>query len=102
MKAKILFILSIIVTSLVAKDKVTISYYDSYPTASCQIDNKHHLIPNGTKAEVIKWHDAYIQGEDKKLFAQIAMTYESKIRILNGPLKNKECYVMHAYITLDN
>lgn len=84
-----------------AGDRVTISYYDAYPTASCQIGTKNFLIPNGTKAEVTQWHESYTKGEDKQIFAQMAMMYESKIKILNGPLKNQECMMKHCYITMD-
>lgn len=93
-------ILAITMSSLNAGDKVVIGAYDNYPTASCQIGNKHYLIPNGTAGEVLKWGSKYSDGQDKEIFAQIDMFEESDVKLVSGPQKGKTCKIMHIYLQL--
>lgn len=89
-----------VATLLSAGDKVTISAFDNYPTAGCEVDGKHYLLPNGTLGEVVIWGELYTIGSDKQLYAGVDMFTKSKVKILNGPLKGKVCDINHVYLTM--
>ena len=93
-------LLAIATSSLYAGDKVIIGAYGNYPTASCQIENKYYLIPNGTAGEVLKWGSKYSEGQVKDIFAQIDMYEKSDVKLLSGPQKGKTCAMMHIYLQL--
>ena len=81
-------------------DKVVIGGYENYPTASCKIQDKYYLIPNGTTGEIIKWNSLYSDGKTQTIFAQIDMIADSEVKFLTGPQKGKSCSVNHMYIQL--
>ena len=84
-----------------AKDIVYIHAFGNYPCPSGKTlgkNSKEYLIPNNTKAEVIQWNKRYFQSGE--VFATTDMWVESKVRILNGPLKGKILLVPHLYIFL--
>ena len=86
---------------LFAKDIVYIHGFGNYPCPSGKTpdkSSKEYLIPNNTKAEVIKWNKRYFQSGE--VFATADMWVQSKVKILNGPLKGKELLVPHLYIFL--
>ncbi|NBL00270.1 MAG: hypothetical protein EOM50_20120 [Erysipelotrichia bacterium] len=94
--------------SLCAGDKVVISSYANYPTASgcvSKADNAKKsdciLLANGTLGEVIEWDSKYSK-EGKGVFAQVDMFTLNKVSILNGPAKGKVLYIDHIYLTLKN
>lgn len=106
---KLLMVVGIfLVCSVYAGDKVIISGYENYPTASgcvSKADNAKKsdcvLLANGTLGEVVEW-DAKYSKEGKGIFAQVDMFTLNKVSILNGPAKGKVLYVDHVYLTLKN
>lgn len=60
---------------------------------------KEVAIPNGTHAEVLEWHEFYTEPQDS-IYAEMEMWNASKVRILNGPLKDREMMVSHLYMRL--
>lgn len=104
MKISKIFTVMLAATSLMpmlfAGDKVAISAYGDYPTASCKIEDKYYLIPNGTLGEIIKWNPIYTDGKDKELYAQVDMFSKTEVKFLNGPQKGKNCLINHIYLQL--
>ena len=92
-----------------AGDKVIISGYENYPTASGCVSkveknnqkNDCILLANGTMGEVVEWDSKYSK-EGKSIYAQIDMFTLNKVMILNGPVKGKTLYIDHLYLTLKN
>ena len=88
-----------------AGDKVIISGYENYPTASGCVSkvekNNCVLLANGTMGEVVEWDSKYSK-EGKSIYAQIDMFTLNKVMILNGPAKGKTLYIDHIYLMLKN
>ena len=111
MKKSISFIISFMIFLSVANagDKVIISGYENYPTASGCVSkveknnqkNDCILLANGTIGEVVEWDSKYSK-EGKSIYAQIDMFTLNKVMILNGPAKGKTLYIDHLYLTLKN
>jgi len=84
---------------LFAGDIVYIRPFGNYPCpygVTVGKNHKEYLIPNNTKAEVIQWSKRYTTPGE--VFATIDIWKESKVKILNGPLKGKILLVPHIYI----
>jgi len=90
----------------VKNTKVMINSYSTYPVASgkvlnpSMVDGKNiqYILPNGTKGEIVKWHEKYTTLSSP--FARVDMFNESEVKILNGPMKGKVLLINHIYITL--
>lgn len=98
---KKIVVIGILSIFLFAKDIVYIHAFGNYPCPSGKTpgkNSKEYLIPNNTKAKVIQWNKRYIQSGG--VFATTDMWKESKLKILNGPLKGKILLVPHLYIFL--
>ena len=85
-------------------EKVILNGWDKYPTPECREwakgKSRYFLIPNGTRAEVIKWGNSFTLGSDRSLNAGGYFIEEVKLKITSGPLKGKECWVWYPYLHL--
>ncbi len=94
------FLISLFIASVLgASDFVTISSYQDYPTPSCKTGQKEYLIPKGTTAKVLQWGKLVLQGTNG-IYAKIAMWDKVSVKIINGPLKGKQCQIDYLYLTL--
>ena len=62
-------------------------------------ENCGYLIPKRTRALVIEWGEPFITPGNVKIHNQILQ--KSRVRILQGPLKDKELYVANIYISFE-
>ncbi|QCI27925.1 hypothetical protein [Caminibacter pacificus] len=97
---KFLLFTMLMSTLLFAKDIVYIHAYATYPCPSGKdLKGKgEYLIPNNTKGVVLQWNKKYTK--KGSIFAQADMWVESKVKILNGPLKGKILMIPHIYLFL--
>ena len=94
--------LSLVIGSTAAAENIRIGPYGDYPIAYGSlkdiIDGKKFMIPNGTKAVVLKWNTNY--SKLKGPFARLDMNERSQVKILNGPLRGKILFIAHVHINI--
>jgi ABC-type amino acid transport substrate-binding protein len=62
-------------------------------------ENCGYLIPKGTRALVVEWGEPFTQPGQVEINEQLLKP--SRVKILEGPLKNKELYISNVYIEFE-
>ena len=64
-------------------------------------ETKSYLIPNNTKAIILEWYRNYKIKDIPSRHKEMLPLFYSKVKILNGPLKDTILLVNHIYIFLE-
>ena len=62
---------------------------------------KGYLIPNNTQAVVLEWYRDYSLKDIPQRHKDMLPLYNTKVKLLNGPLKDTVLMVNHIYIFLE-